>query len=129
MLSYLCCSLRLRWASEHYGITAGQAVASGTGRRITKSPDRRCNRRATLVVGAFILTYPLPYYLVQSYSRYAYPTEWAITLLAAFGALGVAKKLLRRQSPLGSDRLHDHANCGKGYSRKDDAQPCEIMRK
>jgi hypothetical protein len=44
----------------------------------------RSDSHSFLLSCMFIVIYPLPYYLVQSYSRYAYPMEWLVTLLAAY---------------------------------------------
>lgn len=47
----------------------------------------RSDRRFFLLASIFVVVYPLPYYLTQSYSRYAYPMEWLETLLAAYSLL------------------------------------------
>lgn len=40
---------------------------------------------AAILLLALLVAYPLPYYFTQSYSRYAYPVEWALTLVAVYG--------------------------------------------
>lgn len=35
---------------------------------------------------SLVVLYPLPYYFMQSFARYAYPVDWAVTLLAVYGA-------------------------------------------
>ena len=47
----------------------------------------------------FPIVYPLPYYLTQSYSRYAYPMEWLVTLLAAYAIAELATHFSHRTGP------------------------------
>jgi hypothetical protein len=57
----------------------------------------------TFLPAMFLIVYPLPYYLTQSYSRYGYPVEWLVTLLAASALVSTGHCMVNghdRRSPL-----------------------------
>ena len=56
----------------------------------------RRNRQAGAVFGAVLIGYPLVYYFVQVDSRYRYPIDWVLLLLAAFTVAALVGRLHAR---------------------------------
>ena len=52
------------------------------------------NQGAAALLAILLAFYPLPYYLLQSYERYQFPIEWAITLLAVYAAVQAVEGLM-----------------------------------
>ncbi len=59
----------------------------------------RRDRRVGAVFLAVLLGYPLVYYLVQTDSRYRYPVDWVLLLLASYSAAAVAARLHVGRAP------------------------------